>query len=95
MSTKGEGFVSLCNKLRANPSRQLWDDFALLLKDSDARHYEVHYAGEKVNDEQDLITSYATLFDGVGKEISKVPICLKEDDKIRGALVYLTGLSRM
>lgn len=90
-----EKFMELCSSLSENPTEELWKEFAAKLEESGIKHYSVSYTEGKVDSEQDLTVSKAILFDSEGKEVTKVPIYLKENDHVKGALIYLKGLTRM
>ena len=89
-----ENFFQICNALKENPTKKIWLDFADKLKYTNIKHYSITYAKGKVDTEQDLTTSYATLYDEIGKEIISIPIYMKDGTQVRGALFFLRGLTR-
>ena len=87
-------FTELCQKLRKDPSSKLWIEFSEQLRQTEIKHYRISYSKGKVDSEEDLITSYISLLDKDGEEVSKIPIYLREGTHVRGALYYLRGLTR-
>lgn len=88
-----EGISEAAELLFEEESEANWKKFAAALKRSDARYYKVVFEKGKLDNEEDLRSSYAELYDEREGLITKVPIFKKLDkNRIEGATIYLKGL---
>ncbi len=81
--------------LNSDPSRDNWVKLESWLPSSRARYYKIYFREGNISSEQDLLGSYAAIFDSKMRELGKLPIYEKEPDGgIKGALIHLRGLLR-
>jgi len=74
------------------PSEKNWQAFVKALKGSGLKYYRVVYQKGKLRRAQDLLKSYAELYDAKQKLATKIPIFEKKNGKIVGATYYMKGL---
>jgi hypothetical protein len=93
MTTSKNGFDAAVSQLWKDPSEKNWVAFSKALKDSKIRYYKTFYVNDKIKRLKDLKESYAVLYDGKYKVVTKVPVYKKASkNSIEGAMIYLMGL---
>ncbi|VVB76721.1 Uncharacterised protein [uncultured archaeon] len=76
-----------------SPSEANWKAMQKALKGSGIEYYKIVFANEgKLSKMQDLTKSFAELYDGRYKLVTKIPIFMRAGKKMRGATIYLVGL---
>lgn len=86
-------FEKAAEALNKNPTEANWKAFARELKGSGLKYYKTVYANDKIKRLKDLKDSYAILYDGKYRVVTKVPVYRKlQSGEIGGALEYLAGL---
>ena len=90
-----DNFQTILEQLNKEQSEKNWDKFAKELPKSKAKQYRVVYQKGNIAKSDDLLDSYAELFDSKDKMLGKVPIFLREGKKVRGATIYLKRLSNL
>ena len=85
----------IAEELRKEQSEKNWKELRKALKDSKIRHYKTVYSKGKLAKKEDLRTAYVELYDAKEIEIARIPIFKKERGKIRGATIYLKGLTNI
>ncbi|MCL4343019.1 MAG: hypothetical protein M1267_04105 [Candidatus Thermoplasmatota archaeon] len=82
--------------LRNEPTPENWVRFETWLAKSKSKYYRIYYREGNISSEQDLLGSYATIFDQKGREVARIPIYEKlPDGGVKGSLFHLRGLERM
>lgn len=87
-----EAVKKMADKLWKSPNTKNWEEFAKILKKSGIKYYKTFYANGKLKRLEDLTESYALLYDGRYRVITKVPVYKTISKGIEGALIYLMGL---
>jgi hypothetical protein len=83
----------IADTLWKKPSRENWLIFARALPKSGLKYYKVVYSnGGKLRKAQELVKSYAQLYDGRERPVIRIPIFEKDGSKILGATYYMKGL---
>ncbi|MEM0087279.1 MAG: hypothetical protein QW774_00750 [Candidatus Micrarchaeaceae archaeon] len=80
---------AIANDLWSDPSEKNWNKFYSSVKKSKARYYKIVY--ETLKNSQDLMKSFALIYDSKMKQIAKIPI-IKKNGGIEGATIYLKDL---
>ena len=83
---------SAADKLWECPDTGNWENFAKVMKKSNAKYYKTIYVNGKVKKLDDLKKSWVVLYDDKRRVMTKVPVYKTTKKEIEGALIYLKGL---
>ncbi len=92
MAKKGHGIEKAIEALWKEQNEGNWKAFAKALPRSGLKYYRVAYQKGKLTKAQDLMKSYAELYDAKRKLATKIPIFMRRNGKIEGATYYMKGL---
>lgn len=83
--------------LMSDPSIENWSTFENWLRRSrKVTFYKVNFKEGETSSEQDLLSSYVSIYDLKKNEIFRVPIyCVDSEGEISGAVYHLRNLVRM
>ena len=88
-----DNLQTISDRLWDNPEEKNWKSLASSLKASGIVYYRPVYGKGKLKNTQDLKKSYIELYDKKAKLVTKVPLFMKNGKELRGATIYLKGLS--
>jgi len=85
--------AKIAEQLWKDPNEKNWEAFTRALKKSQIKYYQTVYINDKIRRLRDLKQSYAELYDGKYRVVTKVPVYKKASKGgIEGATIYLMGL---
>ncbi len=91
---KNPKITKATEQLWKNQSEKNWKAFSNALKGSPVKYYRIIFANEgKLNKMQDLTKSTAELYDSKYNLVTTVPVFKTQGKRLRGATIYLMGLS--
>ncbi len=88
-------FGEIVERLNRQQSKGNWEALGKSLKASGMKYYSIKFEKGKVNELEDLRKAYAQLHSPAGKVSYRIPGVMANGKKVRGATIYLMGLTHL